>query len=115
MANYTIIGSDGKQYGPISEADIRKWISEHRLNEHTQAKAESDAEWRPLSAFPEFADAFGIPAATPGVPPPFSAAAPFVEGDYELDIGGFTIWRSTAARKKMACALVSRSSDFFSL
>ena len=85
---YTIIGGDGKEYGPITAEDLRKWIAEGRLNAQTMTKAESDAEFRPLSAFPEYADAFVPPAATPGAPPVFSSAAGLAEGDYELDIGG---------------------------
>jgi uncharacterized membrane protein len=85
---YTIIGGDGKEYGPITAEDLRKWIAEGRLNAQTMTKAESDAEFRPLSAFPEYADAFALPPATPGAPPVFSSAAGLAEGDYELDIGG---------------------------
>jgi len=81
---YFIIGGDGKEYGPISDADIRLWISEGRLNAQSQAKAESDAAFRPLSAFPEFANAFAAGDAT-AVP---SAPANWDERDYELDIGG---------------------------
>jgi hypothetical protein len=66
---YTIIGGDGKEYGPISEADLRKWIAEGRLNAQSQAKSESDAEFRALAAFPELADAFGVPAPAPGIAP----------------------------------------------
>jgi hypothetical protein len=56
---YTIIGGDGKEYGPVSGEDLRKWIAEGRLNAQSLAKAESDAEFRPLSMFPELVDAFG--------------------------------------------------------
>ena len=59
MANYTIIGGDQKEYGPITADDVRQWIAEGRLNEQSLVKAESDAEFRPLSTFPELADAFG--------------------------------------------------------
>src|SRR5580693_2688274 len=82
---YTIIGGDGKEYGPISEADLRKWIAEGRLNAQSLAKAESDAEFRPLSTFPELADVLGIAVAEA------PASAPIMdwsERDYELDIGG---------------------------
>ena len=58
MATYTIIGGDGKEYGPITADDLRKWIAEGRLNAQSLAKAESDAEFRTLEKFPEFADAF---------------------------------------------------------
>ena len=56
---FTIIGGDGKEYGPVSGEDLRKWIAEGRLDAQSQAKAEGDAEFRPLSAFPEFANTFG--------------------------------------------------------
>jgi hypothetical protein len=84
---YTIIGGDGKEYGPVSGEDLRKWIAEGRLNAQTLAKAESDAEFRPLSAFPEFAEAFAPQAPMPGAPPAFSTSTSLGEGDYELDIG----------------------------
>jgi hypothetical protein len=68
---YFIIGGDGKQYGPISEADVRKWIAEGRLNQQSQARAESEAEFRALATFPEFAVELGI--APPGIAPPLGA------------------------------------------
>jgi hypothetical protein len=83
---YTIIGGDGKEYGPVSDEELRKWIAEGRLNAQSLAKAESDAEFRPLATFPEFADVFLPPSAAPGTPPVFSNAS-LAEGDYELDIG----------------------------
>lgn len=69
MATYTIIGGDGKQYGPISEGDLRKWIAEARLNAQSLAKGEGDAEFRPLSMFPELADVFAAPPPVPGIAP----------------------------------------------
>lgn len=57
---YKIIGADQKEYGPITTDQIRQWIAEGRVNANTQARAEGVAEWQPLSAFAEFADAFGI-------------------------------------------------------
>jgi membrane-anchored glycerophosphoryl diester phosphodiesterase (GDPDase) len=86
MANYTIIGGDGKQYGPITGDDLRKWISEGRLNAQSLAKADSDAEFRPLSTFPELSDAFAPQAAMPDAPP-LAGSADWLERDYELDIG----------------------------
>jgi len=87
---YTIIGGDGKEYSLISADDIRKWVAENRLNAQSLVKAESDAEFRPLSIFPEFADVFA--PHTPGtIAPPGSAAyvpsGDWATRDYELDIG----------------------------
>jgi GYF domain 2 len=57
---YKIIGADQKEYGPITGDQIRQWIAEGRVNAHTQARADGAAEWQPLSAFAEFAEAFGL-------------------------------------------------------
>lgn len=76
MANYTIIGGDQKQYGPVTEEELRQWIHDGRLNPQSQVKAESDAEWRPLSAFPEFAAALAARSAASGAPPPLSSTVP---------------------------------------
>lgn len=79
MANYTIIGGDGKQYGPIPEGELRKWIAEGRLNAQSLVKGEGDAEFRPLSTFPEIADAFAAPPPPPGIAPVLTAGG--VGGD----------------------------------
>ena len=63
MANYFIIGGDGKEYGPVTDADVRQWIAEGRLNAESRAKAENDAEFRALAQFPEFAGALSPQAA----------------------------------------------------
>ena len=89
MANYLIIGGDGKEYGPVTEADVRQWIVEGRLSAQSRAKAESDAEFRELAQFPEFAMAFAPSAPATITPPAASAAsADFTGRDYELDLGG---------------------------
>jgi len=87
MANYFIIGGDGKQYGPVTDDDVRKWIAEGRLNALSQAKGEGDAEFRELAQFPEFAAAFA-PSAVPGTIGPIKTSTDFLERDYELDLGG---------------------------
>jgi uncharacterized membrane protein len=87
MANYLIIGGDGKEYGPVTDADVRKWIAEGRLSALSQAKSESDAELRPLAQFPEFAEAFA-PTAAPATIAPINTSTEFLERDYELDLGG---------------------------
>lgn len=67
MANYTIIGGDKKEYGPVTSEDIRQWIAEGRLDGNTQARSENDTEWRPLATFPEFSL---LLHARPQSPPP---------------------------------------------
>ena len=87
MANYIIIGGDGKEYGPVTDADVRQWIAEGRLNALSQAKGEGDAEFRPLAQFPEFADAFRPATIGSLASPAAGASAELNDGDYDLDIG----------------------------
>jgi len=88
MANYYIIGGDGRQYGPITADDIRKWVAEGRLNVDSSAKPESDAEWRALGKFPEFAELFGLVADSNGPVIPPLPSGNWSEQDYDLDLGG---------------------------
>ena len=67
---YRIIGIDGQQYGPVTAEQIRRWLSENRVNVHTLAQAEGSQDWKPLSGFVEFAGDFKAP------PPPVMAAQP---------------------------------------
>ena len=71
MANYFIIGGDGKEYGPVSDADMRQWMAEGRIDAHTKIKAEGAPDWKLLSEFPEFAARLPAPAPPlPNAPPP---------------------------------------------
>ena len=91
---YKIIGADKAEYGPVSEEQIRRWISEGRLNAQSAAQAEGGMEWKPLSEFPEFADALAAKAAEPPPPPPqidVPGASPLphdiLSRDYNIDVG----------------------------
>jgi hypothetical protein len=70
---YKIIGGDGKEYGPASAEEIRRWFAEGRLNRQTLLQAADSTDWKPLSDFPEFASIAGIPA---GPPPLITATGP---------------------------------------
>jgi hypothetical protein len=88
---FKIIGADQKEYGPVSTAQIRQWITDGRLNTNTQAQRATGGDWQPLSAFEEFADIFNPtpaasapeaePAATPYAAP---AAAPIPTASREM-------------------------------
>lgn len=70
---YKILGADGRQYGPVTAEQLRRWIAEGRANAYTQTLAEGAAEWKPLGAQPEFAAHF--PSAAP--PSIRSSVAPY--------------------------------------
>lgn len=74
---YRILGADGKEYGPVSEAEIRNWIRDFRANAQTLAKRDDQTDWMPLSSFPEFLNEFqsSVPAGG-SVPPPLPGMEP---------------------------------------
>ena len=67
---YKIIGTDGRQYGPVSADQIRQWLAQNRANMQSMAQAEGAIDWKPLSLFPEFAS--DIKPAPPAVIPSYS-------------------------------------------
>ena len=100
---YRIIGIDGKEYGPVSVAQIRDWIAARRANGDTRVLPEGSTEWRKLSDFPEFAESLAdkspqsvvpsLPSST-GTPPGGSSPSTFstleaelLSRDYHLDVG----------------------------
>ncbi|HTL18819.1 MAG TPA: GYF domain-containing protein [Patescibacteria group bacterium] len=90
---YKIIGADQKEYGPVSADQLRQWVSEGRVNGQTMVYSEGATEWKPLSAFPEFADV--LQKAAPPVLPVAGAGRSsslsieeILARDYDLDFGG---------------------------
>jgi prepilin-type processing-associated H-X9-DG protein len=65
---YHIIGSDQKEYGPVSAAQIRQWSAEGRLHRAMAARPAGETEWKTFGALPEFADLFPPPGLTPPTP-----------------------------------------------
>jgi hypothetical protein len=66
---YRIIGSDGKEYGPVSAQQLREWIGQGRVNAQTQVLLEGTTEWKPLSGFPEFMTGSQPSASAAPIPP----------------------------------------------
>jgi hypothetical protein len=98
---YKILGADQKEYGPVDANTIIQWIEQARANALTPAQAEGTAEWKPLSHFPEFAEALrrkGM-ATPPPVPPAPATSGDLFGGDYRLEIGacfskGWSLFKS---------------------
>jgi GYF domain 2 len=76
---YKIIGGDQKEYGPVTADELRLWIAEGRLSAQSYVRGESSSEWKPLSSFPEFAEALLAQVRQPplaaAIAPPANAAA----------------------------------------
>src|SRR5947209_4441866 len=66
---YKLVGADQREYGPVTSEQVRDWIAQGRANGQTLASFEGSA-WKPLSTYPEFADALRT-----NVPPPVGQPA----------------------------------------
>jgi uncharacterized membrane protein len=67
---YTIIGGDGKEYGPVTAEQVRSWVSGGRANLDTRVKAAGSEEWKRIGDCQEF---YG-PGPSAGAPPLATAA-----------------------------------------
>ena len=67
---FTIIGADGREYGPVSAEQIRQWMAENRLTRDMLGRPQGTTEWKRLGDFPEFAAPVAIP------PPPAGVGSP---------------------------------------
>lgn len=65
---FTIIGGDGKEYGPATADQIRAWIAAGRANLDTKARAVGSDEWRRIGDYAEFSAG--------GPPPPLATTPP---------------------------------------
>jgi hypothetical protein len=74
--NYKLIGSDQKEYGPVSLEQLRQWVGEGRVNAQTLIQPEGETGWKPLGFFPELTAVAGsagpAPLGPPAVPPGWS-------------------------------------------
>ena len=58
---FTIIGGDGKEYGPVTVEQMRQWLTGGRANLETRAKKAGEEAWRRLGDFEEFSAAETAP------------------------------------------------------
>jgi hypothetical protein len=77
---YTIIGGDGKEYGPVTVEQVRAWIAGGRANLATKVRAVGSDAWKSIADCPEITGS----TATAGIAG-ISAAA-VVDRNVKLDI-----------------------------
>jgi uncharacterized RDD family membrane protein YckC len=68
---FTIIGGDGREYGPVTAEQVRAWMAAGRADEDSKVKVAGTEEWKTVADFPEFS------GDEPG--PGFAGPAPFEE------------------------------------
>jgi hypothetical protein len=70
---YEVRGGDDNVYGPESEATIRRWCAENRLENNSQIRLVGETKWRPLSVYEQFnipdSNPAGAPLAVPETEP----------------------------------------------
>ncbi|MBA4136298.1 MAG: hypothetical protein C0518_03160 [Opitutus sp.] len=76
---FTIIGADGKEYGPVSAEKLREWIAAGRANSQTQCRRDGETAWSTLGSLPDFAGSFGA-ALPPSAGASPAASAPAAAG-----------------------------------
>ena len=77
---YKILGSDQKEYGPITGDQVRQWIIERRLHAQSLVRPEGSPNWQPVSQVPDFSAVL----AGVGAPPPVLANAAPAQPDSGL-------------------------------
>ena len=98
---FTIIGGDGKEYGPVKLQQVKNWIADGRANLDTKAKRIGDEEWKRLGDFPEINTPAPaeVSTAEPAIPDPSDGKGPLkvdpktyaddlIERAIPLDIAG---------------------------
>lgn len=65
---FKILGTDGKEYGPVTQGNVIEWIRDGRANLQTKARKGDETEWKTLADYPEFVPT-GTAPATPTPPP----------------------------------------------
>jgi hypothetical protein len=77
---YTMIGSDGQQYGPVALAQIKNWISEGRIGPETKVLRNDTQSWLAAAQYVEL----GLSQA-PVAPPPPIQGSPVASGNPLLE------------------------------
>jgi hypothetical protein len=81
---FKIIGADGREYGPVSNDQLRQWIQESRANAQTRVQAEGAADWVTLGELTGFEDVLGRkPERIPPVGAYSALPGDVLERDYE--------------------------------
>ncbi len=62
-------GADGKEYGPVSFEQLKKWVQESRLKGEQEVKRSDMEYWAVARAFEELAPAFNSPGSEPAIAP----------------------------------------------
>ncbi len=109
----SILGADGKSYGPVSVEQIRAWIAEGRASLDTLGQRQGDSEWLRLGDFHEFNPSLPppLPKAPPALPPVLMGADELIE----QELGATERPLATRFKRLVASVIDTFLSLFFAL
>lgn len=73
--NYTVLGGDGQQYGPVSLDQIKAWVKEGRIDGSTQLLPAGANAWITAAQIPELNITPPPPLMATNTPPPLSGTS----------------------------------------
>jgi len=112
----SILGTDGKSYGPVAADQIRRWLTEGRASLTTLAQRQGEDAWKPLGEFHEFNPALPPPLPAAGAcPPPLPGAAQADAEGMSLPDDAEEVRLASRARRLVASFLDTALSTFFAL
>ncbi len=109
----SILGADGKSYGPVSVEQIRAWIAEGRASLDTLGQRQGDTGWLRLGDFHEFNPA--LPPPLPKAPPPLPASLPHTDDFNGTEQASTERPLATRFRRLVASMIDTFLSLFFAL
>jgi hypothetical protein len=101
---YRIRKADGREYGPATPEEIRKWLATGFVFERTLARMEGATEWKELSQFIEIT---GLPAPDPKLGTLSSNPPPAAVLDNSLDAEPDESLAKISRNLGLACILTS--------
>lgn len=105
---YTIIGGDGKEYGPVTADKVRDWLANNQANADTRIKRVDTGTWTTIGQLPEF----GTPQAATAQPAP-AAADPAAAAPLAGSIAEITAALSANSRTIDVFGCLGRSFEFW--
>lgn len=92
------VGIDGKIEGPVSRAELRKWMSEGKIDKETLAWKDGMSGWAAISGIADLGDLLSVAlAAVQEAPPPEGLVGPAII-DPQKTLGAIKIQESTEPR-----------------
>jgi hypothetical protein len=115
---YRVLGTDGKEYGPVTQPQLQLWITEGRILGESQVSRSDDGPWRQAGQFAElkWPGTITITPQTRAARPEFATAPtvnPGIRAGLERQVRGGASWFYWIAGLTAVNAVLASSGGFF--